>query len=198
MDVVELGGIRLHVLRVHPGLPHEADRVSRELQKLAPAVILADVDTGDALRLRAALAEKKPFEAGFVDALFAAETFRRYAGDAKLPEHPLAAAAKFARDRRSEFIPLRAIVGKPGFFARRRARKAAERVEAPSHDAFGLAFANALTSAKAWDPASEIEAAHRRLVRALTEGRAPVVAIVQAHRADAYMGAVRATGRIAA
>lgn len=198
MDVVELGGIRLHLLRVHPGLPHEADRVTRELTKLAPAIVLADIDTDDALRLRGALGDKKPFEPAFLDALFADESFRRFAGDAKSAEHPILAAGRWARDRRSEFIPLRPIGKAPGLFARRKMRKTIEKLDAANHAAFPPAFVKALTDAKAWDPAPEVDAAHKRMLRALTEGRAPVVAIVQAHRSDAYLALARGTGRIPA
>lgn len=198
MDVVELGGIRLHLLRVHPGLPHEADRVARELTKLSPALVLADLTTDDALALRGALGEKKPYEPSFVDALFFDETHRRFAGDAKSPEHPLMAAARWARDRRAEFIPLRPNSPKPGLFARRRGRKTIEKLDVANHAAFPLAFVKALGDAKVWDPAADIEASQKRLIRALTEGRAPIVAIVQAHRADTYTHAIRATGRIPA
>lgn len=198
MDVVELGGIRLHILRVHPGLPHEADRVTRELQKLVPAIVLGDLTTEDALQLRAALAKKEPYEAGFVDALFQDATRERYGGEAAAStlEHPLAAAARFARDRRSEFIPLRPIEKKPGWLKRRRARKAATRIVAPTFEHFPAMFVTAL--AGTWDPVAEVEAAQKRLLRVLADGRAPVVAIVQAHRAEAYLAAARATGRISA
>jgi len=81
MDVVELGGMRLHMLTAFPGLPGEGERVIRMLSRLGPAVILADVDTGDALRMRAALAAKKPFEPAFVDALFHDDARRRFAPD---------------------------------------------------------------------------------------------------------------------
>lgn len=196
MDVVELGGIRLHILRVHPGLPHEADRVTRELQKLAPAIVLGDLTTEDALQLRAALSEKKPFEPGFVDALFYDATRERYGPEEKTTEHPIAAAARFARDRRSEFIPLRPIEKRPGWLKRRRATKAAKRLEAASFEHFPGAFVKAL--AGTWDPAVEVDAAQKRLLRVLADGRAPVVMIVQAHRAEAYLAAARATGRIPA
>lgn len=194
MDVVELGGIRLHILRVHPGLPHEADRVTRELQKLAPAIVLADLTTDDALQLRAALAEKKAFEPSFVDALFYEATRERYGPDAKTTEHPLAAAARFARDRRSEFIPLRPIEKRPGWLKRRAMTKLAKRLDAPTFEHFPGQLAKAL--AGRWDPATEVEAAHKRLVRVLADGRAPIVAVVQAHRYDAYLAAARATGRV--
>ncbi|HVM45534.1 MAG TPA: hypothetical protein VM582_06325, partial [Candidatus Thermoplasmatota archaeon] len=105
-------------------------------------------------------------------------------------------SARFARDRRAEFVPLRPIAPRPGLFARHRMRKAAKRAQSPSHEAFARAFAAALSHA--WDPAAEVDAAQKRLVGALTEGRAPVVAVVQAHRAEAYLAAARATGRIPA
>lgn len=194
MDVVELGGIRLHILRVHPGLPHEADRVARELQKLVPAIVLGDLTTDDALQLRGALAQKKEFEPAFVDHLFYDETRARYGPDPKTTEHPIAAAARFARDHRSEFIPLRPIQRKPGWLKRRRARKAATRAEAASFEHFPRAFVEAL--AGTWDPVAEVDAAQKRLLRVLADGRAPVVAVVQAHRYDAYLAAARTTGRI--
>lgn len=196
MEIVELGGVRLHILRAHPGLPHEADRVHRELVKLAPAVILGDLDTEDALRLRAALGEKKEFEPSFLDRVFADATYARFAGETKPQEHPLAAAARYARDRRAEFIPLRPMGKAPGFLARRRMRKGAQAIDAATPEAFAGAFEKAM--GKDWDAGAEVDAAHRRLVRALNDGRAPIVAVVQAHRAAAYADAVRATGRIPA
>ena len=198
MDVYELGGIRLHLLVVEPGFPGEADRVHRELQRLSPALVLGDVDTEDALRLRAALAEKKGvFEPAFLDALYASEVQRRFAGDAMPGDHPVAAAARHARDRRAEFVPLRPAEGKaPGFLARRKLRRLAQAVEARDRGAFPAAFAGALQKAGAWDPAEDAEAAQKRLTRALTGGRAPVVAVVQAHRAAAFRQLIQRTGRI--
>ena len=196
MDVVELGGIRLHILRVHPGLPHEADRVTRELQKLAPAIILGDLTTEDALQLRTALAEKTPYEPGFVDRLFYDATRERYGPDEKTTESPIVAAARFGRDRRSEFIPLRAIEKKPGWLKRRGMTKRAKKVDAPSFEHFPGAFVKAL--AGAWDPAVEVDAAQKRMLRVLAEGRAPVVAVVQAHRYEAFLAMARGTGRIPA
>lgn len=196
MDVVELGGVRLHLLTAYPGLPGEADRVVRHLQRLQPAVILGDVDTDDALRMRAALASKKPFEPGFVDALFAAEARRRFAAESKAGEHPLAAASRYARDRGAEFIPLRALADKPGFLKRRRARKAVEALEAKDPDVFPEAFERALREADVWSADAEIEGTRKRMVRAVSAGRAPVVAILQPHRRPSFEDAVLATGRI--
>lgn len=197
MDVFELGGIRLHLLVVEPGLPGEADRVHRELQRLAPAVILGDIDTEDALRLRAALAQKKGvYEPPFLDALFASEMTRRFAPESILGEDPIVAAARSARDRRAEFVPLRPASRTPGFFARRKLRKLVHAVPANDRAAYPAAFVAALTSAGAWDPAIDADAAQKHLARALTGGRAPVVAVVQAHRAAAFRALVQGTARI--
>lgn len=198
MDVVELGGIRLHLLHAYPGLPGEADQVLRGLAKLAPAIILADLDTEDALRLRAAMAEKRRWEPGFVDALFENETRRRYADDTKPEEHPVAAAARYARDRHVELLPLRALAPKPGFFARRRAQKAVASLEAADPAAFPATFQEALREARVWNADDAAESMRQRMQRALREGRAPVVAIVQAHRRAAFDEVVRSTRRLPA
>lgn len=196
MDVVELGGVRLHLLTAYPGLPGAADRILQPLQRLAPAIILGDVDTDDALRMRAALAAKKPFEPGFVDALFLTEARRRFADDRKPGEHPLAAAARYARDRGAEFIPLRALADSPGFLKRRRARKAVEALDVRDPDLFPEAFERALREADVWSADAEIESTRKRMVRAVSAGRAPVVAILQPHRRPSFEDAVLATGRI--
>lgn len=196
MDVVELGGIRLHMLTAYPGLPGEADRVIQALRQLGPAVVLADLDTDDALRLRAALAAKKAFEPGFVDALFAAEAQRRFAPEAKGGEHPLAAAARYARDRHADLIPMRALAPRPGFFVRRRARRVAEAIVGADVEAFPEAFERAMREASVWSADAEIAATRKRMLRVLGDGRAPVVAVVQPHRREAFEEAVLATGRI--
>lgn len=198
MDVVELGGIRLHLLAVHPGLPFEADNTLRSLTRLAPAVVLGDVDTEDALNIRRAIGEKRAYAAGFVDALFESESRRRFGAGQRPEEHPLQAAARWSRDRNASFVPLRATGERPGIFMRRRGKKAVSGVEAKEPALFADAFARALVDARAWDPPSEIAAAHQRLLNALNEGRAPVVAIIQAHRRTLYEDAVLATGRIPA
>lgn len=198
MDVVELGGIRLHLLAVHPGVAYEADRTIQMLGRLAPAVILGDVDTGDALQIRRAIGEKRPYEPGFVDALFESESRARFARDARAVEHPLQAAARYARDRGAEFVPLRPMGARPGLLRRHRVKRAVANIEAKEPAAFADAFAHVLAERHAWDPASEIEAAHKRLLRALMDGRAPVVAVIQAHRRALYEDAVLATGRIPA
>lgn len=200
MQVVELGGVRLHVLVTHPGLPGEADRVLQALRRLDPALVLADLDANDALALRKATAAGKPFAPGFVDALFAAESARRFAAEqragAKPAEHPLAAAARMARDKRADVIPIRPLAPKPGLFARSRARKATTRLDASDPEPFADAYVAALAQARVWERDAEVEAAHPRLLRALTDGRAPAVAVLQAHRAPAYLKALAATGRI--
>ena len=196
MDVVELGGIRLHLLYAYPGLPGEADNVLRGLGRLGPAVILADLDTDDALRLKASLAAKRPYEPGFVDALFAEEARRRYGGNAKPGEHPIAAAARYARDRHAELVPLRPLGAKPGFFARRRARKAIGTLDVKDPAVFPDEFERTMRDAKVWD--LDAEAMRKRMVRALQDGRAPVIAVLQAHRRAAFEDVVLTTRRIAA
>lgn len=198
MDVVELGGVRLHLLGAFPGLPHEGERVVRTLTRLAPAVILGDVDTDDALRIRAALTQNKPFEPSFVDAFFRDEAHRRFAPKVDPGEHPLVAAARYARDRHAQFVPLRAIASRPGFLARRRAQRALRAAEAKDPAALAHAFEVALAQAGVWRAQDEVEAAHGRMLRALSDGRAPIIAVLQAHRQAAFEDAVLATGRIPA
>lgn len=196
VQALELGGVRLHLLTLQPGLPGEADRVARELDALDPAVLAADADTDDALRLReAAAAHRQPFHPSFVDALYRDEVARRFGAGAVRhhEEHPLLAAARFARSRKASLVPLRPVGGRPGFFARRRARAAAADATAGSPDDYADAFARALAAARAWDARAEVDAAQARLSRALTDGRAPVVALVQAHRARAFRDALAAT-----
>lgn len=197
VETVELGGIRLHVLAAYPGLPGEGDRVHRTLQRLDPAIVLGDLDTDDALRVRAALGEKKGvYEPSFIDGLFADEARRRFAPEATPGEHPLMAAARLARDKRLDFVPVRPLAPRPGFFARSRARKAAAAAPAGTPEEWPEAFADAMQKAEAWDPASEVDQAHRRVARALADGRAPVVAVVQAHRARRYLDAARSMRRV--
>lgn len=198
MDVVEMGGMRLHLLPCFPGLPGEGDRVIRMLQRLGPAVILGDVDTADALRIRAALAAKKPYEPPFIDQLFLDDVHRRYAPDVPPGEHPLVAAARYARDRHAEFVPLRATHKRPGFFARSRAKRALKRIDPKMPEDHPAAFVRVLAEANVWKADDEIEAAHRRLVNALGQGRAPIVAVLQAHRQALFEDAVLRTGRIPA
>src|SRR5579872_2997050 len=119
METVDLGGVRLHVLPVWPGLPGEGDRVAREMGALDPAVVLMDLDTDDALRLRAAVGAasgKAAFAPSFIDQLFHDEVVARYAKDALPGEHPVLVAACVARNRGAVTIPLRATAPKPGFF----------------------------------------------------------------------------------
>lgn len=199
MDVVELGGVRLHLLSTFPGLPHEGERALRTLTRLAPAVILGDVDTSDALRIREALTHKKStFEPSFVDALFRDEAQRRFAPDVHPGEHPLVATARYARDRHAQFVPLRAIAARPGFLARRRAARALRHVEAKDPVAFAHAFELALAEADVWRAQEDVAPAHGRMLRALSDGRAPIIAVLQAHRQAAFEDAVLATGRIPA
>jgi hypothetical protein len=178
MRTVELGGIRVHALVAHPGVPGEADRAAREVSLADPALVLADLDTESALRAVEAIGgARRPFEPAFVDALFARESARRFAGKAaghaafaSREEHPFVAVARVARNRNASFVALRPTPRPPGIFARMRAARAAEGATGGSPEAFARGFADALD-----------------------EGRAPVVAVLQAHRADAILQALRDT-----
>lgn len=198
METVELGDVRLHVVTTWPGLSGEADRVAREVSRLDPALLLADLDTEGALRLQAAAGAKGAFEPAFLDALFEAEVARRYSSGGPPGEHPFLGAARVARNRRSSFLPLRPKADEPGFFTRRRARKAALAIPACTVEDFGPAFAEAMVRVDAWDPAAEVASSEARVRRALEEGRGPLVALVQAHRAPRYLDQLRATRRIRA
>lgn len=198
MDTVDLGGVRLHVLAVWPGLPGESDRVAREMGALDPAVVLADLDTDDALRLREAVGKPKAaFTPSFVDALFHDEVVARFAKDALPGEHPVLAAARVARNRGAAILPLRPTAKKTGLFARRRARKAAQAIGAVDIKAFGPAYASALAREDVWSAEEDAEAAWPRLTRALTDGRAPLLCLVQAHRAAPVLARLQNTRRIA-
>lgn len=198
MDTVDLGGVLLHVLPVWPGLPGEADRVAREIGALDPAVVLADLDTDDALRLREGLGKGKgEFAPSFVDQLFHDEVVARYAKDALPGEHPILAAARVARNRNASLVPLRPTADKPGLFDRRRARKGAQAVGAVDLKSFGPAFAAALAKEDVWSAEADAEAAWPRLTRALTDGRAPLLCLVQAHRAAPLLDRLNRTRRIA-
>ncbi|MEA3200892.1 MAG: hypothetical protein QOE90_2320 [Thermoplasmata archaeon] len=198
METVDLGGVRLHVLPVWPGLPGEGDRVAREMGALDPAVVLMDLDTDDALRLREAVGAAKPaFVPSFVDQLFHDEVVARYAKDALPGEHPVLVAARVARNRGAVTIPLRATAPKPGFFDRRRARKAAASVAPVDIKSFGPAFADALAKADVWRAQEDADAAWGRLTRALTDGRAPLLCLVQAHRAAPLLSHLQNTRRVA-
>lgn len=197
MDTIDLGAARLHLVVAHPGLPGEADRVVREIGRLAPVVVLADLGTDEGLRLREAVDRKTPFEPHYVDALFADESHRRFAGDAPRDEDPFVAAARDARAHKRSFVPMRASGGGLGLFARRRAKRAASEIAADTPEAFAGTFAEALWHAHAWDATPEAAAMQQRAVRTLQEGRAPVAALIQAHRAPAFRSILAETGRVA-
>lgn len=197
METVELGGVRLHVRTVTPGAPGEADRVLRDLARLSPAIVMVDLDTDAALRARAALAAKNGvFEPSFVDALFAAEVKRRFAPESIEGEHPVVAAARFARDKRAELLSVLPPSPRPGFFARRRASKAVAALAADSAEKLGAQLPDALAAAKAWDARAEADGAHRRILKALQDGRAPLVLVAQPHRAPLLLERLMQTRRV--
>lgn len=193
VQTVELGGIRLHVLTVHPGIPGEADRAAREVSLRDPALVLADLDTEEGLRVLEALGtSRRRFEPSFVDALFAGETARRLGAASLREDHPLVAVARVARNRNAAFIALRPPSKPLGLFLRLAARSRARAI-APGLDAeaFTSAFVTALQARGAFDADAQARAAQPRLESALADGRAPVVAVVQAHRAAAFLRLVR-------
>lgn len=196
MDTVDLGGVRLHVVTAWPGIPGEGDRVAREVARADPALLLLDLDTPSALALREAAAQTRAaFEPAFVDALFADEVARRHAkGEAS--EHPFVALARVARNKRINVQPLRPGGAAPGFFKRRRARKAAQRAPDVALEAFPAAFAKSLADADAWDPHADAAAIEARVSKAMTEGHQSVLAVLQAHRAEAVLKGLRALRRI--
>lgn len=200
MDTVDLGAARLHVVTALPGLPGDADRVVREVASLDPAVVLVDLDTDECLRLLEWLGRSsKPFAMSYVDGLLQDEMARRFAPGERAAEHPVIAAARDARRKHRSFIPMRPITPDPGWLARRRGRAAARGIaEGSKPREFADAFARALAEAKAWRAAADVGAAHQRVQRALEDGRAPVVALVQAHRATAFLASLTTMGRVPA
>lgn len=188
METLDLGGARLHVVVSCPGLPGAADEAKRAIATLDPAIVVVDADTQDALRLRK---DDARFEPSFIDALFAAECNRRFAKGDPPGEHPLVAASRMAAKHRAAFVPLRPAAKRPGFFARRRAARAAADARADAADRYPLAFANALRQARAWRAEDDARLAAPRLQAALRDGRAPIVAILQAHRAPFLLAEAR-------
>lgn len=196
METVELGDVRLHVVTTWPGLAGESDRVAREVSRLDPALVLADLDTEDALRLQQASGQRQPrFEPSFLDALFQAEVARRFSDGDVPSEHPFLGAARVVRNRKATFLPLRPRAEGLGFFARRRARKAAAAIPPTKVEDFGAAFASALTREGLWDAAGDVAASEPRVRRALDEGRGPLAVLVQAHRAPALLAQLRSVRR---
>lgn len=192
METVELGGARLHVLSAWPGVPGESDRIAREIAKLDPAIILADVDTRAALTLR-----ETAFAPSFVDRLFAEEAKRRFAPETRgLPEHPLVAAGRIARNKKLTLMPMRPSAKEPGFFARRRATKAIRGIAEIPQDAFPQAFADAARAAGVFDAGADADASQPRLAQALGEGRAPVLALLQPQRVAPFLAIVRAARKV--
>lgn len=178
---MDLGGARLHLHVAMAGIPGEADRVKRALASLDPAVIVADIDTQEALSLRTG------FAPSFIDAIVADEANRRYAKGDPAGDHPLVATARLASARKADLIALRPSAKRPGFFARRRATAALAAIEADDPRSFAIAVSPALAKARVWVAREDAEAAAPRLERALAGGRAPIALVAQAHRAEALL-----------
>lgn len=193
MHIVELGGVRLHVLTVHPGVPGEADRTARELSLLDPAVVVLDLDTEETLRVLEAVAgRQRRYDAAWSDALLASESARRFGRESEREDSPFVAAARVAKNRKASVVALRPATKQPGLFARMGTRSAVR--AAPGADAESFARAFGATLAKrhpALDPVAQVRAGMPRLQRALDDGRAPVAVLVQAHRAEALLREVR-------
>ena len=181
MDLVEFGGARLHVHVAMPGIPGEADRVKRAIASLDPAIIVADIDTQEALSLRT------QFVPSFVDGLVAHEANRRFAKGDPAGDHPLVATARLASTHKADLIALRPTAKRPNFFARRRAAAALVEISADDPRSFAIEVSPALAKAQVWRAREDAEAALPRLERALDGGRAPVAIVTQAHRADALL-----------
>lgn len=200
MDTVDLGAARLHVVTALPGLPGDADRVLREIASVDPAVILADLDTDECLRLIESLGRSnKPYARAYVDDLLEEELNARFGEGRRAGESPMVAAARHARKHHASFIPLRPVTSDPGWLARRRGRKAVRALPA-GLDPLDLAdaFAIALRERKVWRAEEDVAASQPRLHRTLTDGRAPIVALVQAHRVAPFLLSLRAVGRVPA
>lgn len=171
----------------------------REVVAADPAVILVDLDTDETLRLLESLGRStRPYASSYVDGLLHDEVARRFA-KGRHGEHPLVAAARHARAHQVMFIPMRPITRDPGWLARRRGRQAA-RVLPDELDpvAFADAFARVLGRLKVWHAQVDVERAQPRVHRTLLDGRAPVLALVQAHRVAPFIESLRTLGRIPA
>lgn len=200
METVDLGGVRLHVVVTTPGLPGEAARVVKALASIEAAAILTDMDTDECLRLLEALGRaNRPYALSYVDGLFQEQVRARYAPHERASEHPFLDVARYARKTRASLIPMRPVTADPGWLARRRGRKVASLIpETVEPGALGPAFADALAGAKVWRAEDDARAAQTRLLRTLAEGRAPVAAVIQAHRAPATLAWLRAERRVPA
>ena len=161
-----------------------------------PAVVHADLDTCDALRHREAVSKPKPlFEPPALDAIFHEEVVKRFAHEALPGEHPILAMGRVARNKNAVIIPLRPTAKKMGFFHRRKARKVAEAIPETKLPDFGPTFAAAMHAADLWSAEDDAELAWPRVTRALTDGRAPLVALVHAHRAPPLLARLATTRR---
>ena len=200
MDTVDLGGTRLHVVAALPGVPGDAERVLGELNGLDPAVVVADLDTDECLRLLESLGRSsRPYALSYVDGLLLEELARRFGRGERPGEHPMVAGARWARGHGRPFIPLRPVTPDPGWLARRRGRAAVRALpEGLAPRAFADAFARVLADVKAWRAEEDVERAQARLHRALVDGRAPVAALVQAHRVAPLLRSLRSIGRVPA
>lgn len=200
MDTVDLGAARLHVVTVVPGLPGDADRVLREVAAADPAVILVDLDTDETLRLLESLGRSsKPYASSYVDGLLREEVARRFTKGRHGGDHPLVAAARHARAHHIMFIPMRPITRDPGWLARRRGRHAARALpDELDPVAFADAYARVLGRLKVWRVQEDVARAEARVHRTLLDGRAPVLALVQAHRVAPFIESLRTVGRVAA
>lgn len=186
------GPERLHAFLVAPGRAGEARRLADALAQTAPLTVAALVAPGHALALRQSLAGARaetPFDAHLV----ASEVARRHHGE---DVDPFLAAAKHARSADVPFVPLLPAAKAPGFFARRRLRRAAEAAPTGLDEA---ATSRAIELAIRGDARVESErrAADLAAARALGEllfarGASRVAAVLPIGRADRVLDGVRA------
>lgn len=186
------GPERLHAFLVVPGRAGDARRLGEGLRAAQPLAVAALVDPGHALALRQSLAGARA-EAPFVARLVASEVASRHRGDAV---DPVLAAARHARESDVPFLPLLPPQGRPGFFARRRLRKAAAAAPTEVDEA---ATARGLELALRADArfeearrAGDLAAAKSLADLLFSRGASRVAAVLPVGRADRVLDALRA------
>lgn len=186
------GPERLHAFLVTPGRTGDGRRLAEGLRATQPLAVAALVDPGHALALRQTLAGAKG-EAPFVPKLVASEVASRHRGD---DADVYLSAARYAREADVPFVPLLPPEKGPGFFARRRLRRAIASAPTGGDEA---ATARAIELALRADEKVELArraadlAASRTLAELLFErGASRVAAVLPVGRADKVLDGLRA------